>query len=219
MSRRGNAAFRCSACRLHGCLCLCDRVPQLAARTRLLLVIHRFEARKTTNTGLLAARCLAGSEVHVRGEREQPSQTPRIAPDSQPILLFPHEDAVPIERYAGGAQPITLIVPDGNWRQASRVRSRVPGMAGVPAVYLPAGPASRYKLRAESRAEGMATLEAIARALGILESRELQRELEELFEVLVERTRWSRGELPTEQLQTELPPGAQRHDPRHPLLR
>jgi DTW domain-containing protein YfiP len=212
VSRRGNAAVRCCDCRLHLSLCLCDRMPRIETRTRLLLVIHCYEDRKTTNTGRLAARCLVGSEVHVRGQIDRPSEAPLIAPGTQPLMLYPYADAQPIEHFAGSAQPFTLIVPDGTWRQASRVRSRVPGLADVPAASV-RGAATRYKLRAESHPDGLATIEAVARALGVLDGPAVQRALEAVFETLVERTRWSRGELDEAEMQTGLPPGALRHDP------
>ena len=70
MSRRNNAARRCSRCRMHLSLCVCTLIPRLVTRTRLLLVIHRAEDRKPTNTGRLAAECLVNSEVVVRGHEE-----------------------------------------------------------------------------------------------------------------------------------------------------
>jgi DTW domain-containing protein len=100
---------------------------------------------------------------------------------------------------------VTLIVPDGNWGQAGRVRRRVPGLIDLPCVTLPTGPASEYRLRAETRAEGLATIEAIARAFGILEGLEVQHAIESVFALLVERTRWSRGEISRAQLTHPLP--------------
>ena len=217
MTRRGNAHNRCKDCRLHLSLCLCERVPRIETRTRLVLVIHRFEDRKTTNTGRLAARCLAGSEVHVRGAIDRPSDAIALAPGSEPVLLFPHEDARPLAEFAGRA--LTLIVPDGTWGQAARVRSRVPGLRDVPTARLPPGPPTRYKLRSESHSDGLATIEAIARALGILEGPQVQTVIEEVFETLVERTRWSRGELSASEMRTGLPAGALRHDPRSGIQR
>jgi DTW domain-containing protein len=174
-------------------LCLCALVPHLETRTRLVLIIHRYEARKPTNTGRLAASCLASSEIHVRGHEGAPSAPIALAADALPLLLFPAEGALPLTDFAGSARPVTLIVPDGTWRQASRVRARVPGLAELPCVTLPAGPPTRYRLRAESRPDGLATIEAIARAMGILEGAHVQDAMERLLAVMVERTRGLRG--------------------------
>jgi DTW domain-containing protein YfiP len=113
---------------------------------------------------------------------------------------------------------VTLVVPDGNWRQASKVYKRVPGLRGVPCVTLPKGPPSRYRLRAEAHPKGLSTLEAIARALGILEGAHVQRELERVLTVMVERTLWARGTLPTRDATQPLPEGAVRHAPTGPRI-
>jgi DTW domain-containing protein YfiP len=216
MSRRDNRENRCVTCMMHMSLCVCALLPRIVTKTRLVLVIHRAELRKPTNTGHLATSSLVNSEVHVRGREGEPSGSIAFGPDTQPLLLFPHEDAAlplrPVDR------PVTLIVPDGNWRQASKVRARVPGLRDVPCVTLPPGAPSIYRLRSEAHPTGLATVEAIARALGILEGPEVQRALEHVFRAMVERTLWVRGDLRAEEVTGGIPPGAVRHDPRSGVL-
>lgn len=215
MSRRDNAHLRCPRCHMLGELCVCSLIPQppLVTRTRVVLFIHRNEDRRTTNTGRLALECLANSAVVVRGHQDQPDAPFVPEPGTRPLLLFPADDAVPLDTLPPSAHPVTLLVPDGNWRQASKVRARIPGMAQVPCVTLPQGPPSRYRLRSEPKEGGLATLEAIARALEVLEGPEVRAVLERVFAAMVERTLWSRGELAAAQVTTGLPPGAQRHAP------
>ena len=193
MSRRDNAALRCGRCRMHGSLCVCGLIPRLETRTRLVLVIHRFEDRKPTNTGRLAAECLVGSRVLVRGHEARPEDSLDLAATARPVLLFPHEGARDLRELAGSRDPVTLIVPDGTWRQASKVRQRVRGLESVPCVTLPAGARSRYRLRFESHDDGLATIEAIARAFGILEGAHVEDALLAVFGAMVERTLWARG--------------------------
>jgi DTW domain-containing protein YfiP len=207
---------------MHASLCVCALIPspRLETRTRLVLFIHRGEDRKSTNTGRIAAECLANSEVFVRGDHAHPSEPLTWKRTSQPVLLFPHEDARPLaELAANTVGPITLVVPDGNWRQASKVRRRVPGVSELPCAWLPATARSTYRLRTESRAAGLATLEAIARAMGILEGMHIQRALERVFRALVERTLWARGAVATKDVSSGIPEGAARHDPRSGLAR
>src|SRR5678816_544974 len=134
--RNNNLKGRCAQCRMHESLCICGLVTPLETRTRLVLVMHRAEARKSTNTGALAARCIARSEIIVRGREDHPSVFVADA-KTRPVLLFPHEDAVPLSRFSASETPITLVVPDGTWRQASKVRARVPGLRDIPCVCLP----------------------------------------------------------------------------------
>ena len=220
MSRRNNAASRCMRCRMHSSLCVCPLIPKLATRTRLVLVIHRAEDRKPTNTGRLAVEAMENSRVIVRGRAEEPADEIPLGTDTRPVFLFPHEGAVPLEsvaHVAGDDRPVTLIVPDGNWRQASKVRNRVPGMKDVPCVSLPAGEPSIYRLRSEAHPFGLATVEAIGRCLRVLEGErgpEVERELLHVFRAMVERTLWSRGDFATADVTGGIPEGALRHDPR-----
>jgi DTW domain-containing protein YfiP len=191
-------------------------MPRLVTRTRVVLFIHRFEHRKPTNTGLLAASCLVGSEVHVRGDKSD-TAAPFVCPEgSRPLVLFPYEGATPLDQVEPADAPVTLIVPDGSWRQASKVYKRVPGLAELPCVALPPGPPSIYRLRTEAHADGLSTIEAIARALGILEGVDVQRALERVFLAMVERTLWARGTVPRTAVTSGIPEGTRRHDPRRP---
>jgi DTW domain-containing protein len=211
MSRRANAHLRCKRCRLHESLCICALMPRIETRTRLVLVIHRYEDRKPTNTGRLATECLVNSEVVVRGHEASPSAAIVVPPGTQPVLLFPHPYAVPIEQV--GTRPVTLIVPDGTWRQASKVKNRVPGLLDVPCVYVRGEP-SDYRLRVDAQPTGLATIEAIARALGVLEGESVQRALERVFRTMVERTLWARGAVGNADLADPIPDGTMRHEPR-----
>ena len=223
MSRRNNAASRCNRCRMHSSLCVCALIPTLETRTRLVLVIHRAEDRKPTNTGRLAACAMPNSEIIVRGRAEEPADSIVLRPGTRPLFLFPHEDAVPLASFASDSsaphddRPFTLIVPDGNWRQASKVRNRVPGMRDVPCISLPVGEPSIYRLRSEAHPFGLATIEAIGRCLRVLEGDAgpaVERALLHVFRAMVERTLWSRGDFETDEVTGGIPDGVLRHDPR-----
>lgn len=223
MSRRNNASRRCERCRMHQSLCVCALIPRIVTRTRVVLVIHRSEDRKPTNTGRLAVECLVNSEVIVRGHRGSQAEPLPIPAGTTPVLLYPAEDAVPLEVLAPdlGDATVTLVVPDGNWRQASKVRNRVPGLRDVACVTLPAsaGKPSTYRLREEAHAHGLATLEAIARAIAVLERRpEIEAALDAPFRAMVERTLWARGDLEAHEVSGGIPEGALRHDPESGIL-
>jgi DTW domain-containing protein YfiP len=202
---------RCPDCLLHRTLCVCALVPRLETRTRVVLVMHQLELNKPTNTGRLAIRCLPNSQVLLRG-REAEARTPWLAEDAVPLLLFPHADAQPLERWRDSPHPVTLVVPDGTWRQANRVRRRVAGLATAPCVTLP-DQTSGYRLRHATRPGRLSTMEAIARALGILEGPEVEQALAHLHQVMVDRTLWTNGRLATTAVTGGIPAGVQSHDP------
>src|SRR3569623_2764948 len=65
---------RCAQCRLFQSDCLCDLLPSVPTRTRVVVVIHQLEDHKTSNTGRLAHRCLPNSEIVFRGDPERARQ-------------------------------------------------------------------------------------------------------------------------------------------------
>jgi tRNA-uridine aminocarboxypropyltransferase len=218
MSRRHNAHVRCPHCYMHGSLCVCNLITKIETRTKLLLVIHRIEARKPSNTGRLGTLCLINSETWIRGHEETRADEYEPDPKSQSLFLFPHEEATPITEFANSSLPITLVVPDGTWRQAAKVRNRVAGFKKIPCVSLPPDVPSIYRLRSEAHAHGLATIEAVARAFGILEGAHIRSQIEHVFQAMVERTLWSRGEIETKDVTGGIPEGAMRHDPRSGVL-
>ncbi len=214
MSRRENGDARCPACMMYRELCICAEIPKLVTRSRLVLLIHYREARKPTNTGQLAARCLPNSEVGIIGDRDRP-ELPVIGEHA--LLLYPADDAIPIAQAVAldPELPRTLIVPDGNWRQAARMAKRVPGVAAARHVTLDKVAASptEYGLRREPKDGGLATLEAIARAMRILEGdrgAEIEQAMLAVFRLMVSRTKWLRGQLRDDEVVGGLPFGARR---------
>ncbi len=189
----------------------------MSVRTRVILVAHFYEERKPTNTGHLAVTCLEGARVVRRGGPEHAAAEVRWESATQPLLLFPGPDAVPLDRWHAArpadAPPVTLIVPDGTWRQAKRVRYRVPGLAEIPCVSLPEGLYSSYRLRHAHAAGRLSTLEAVAHALGILEGPHIRTRLLHLFEVVVDRALWSNGRISAEHVLGGVPAGARQDGP------
>lgn len=196
MGRRSKRALRCIVCRMHLDLCVCDAAPRLDLRTRLLLIMHRSETAKSTATGNLALMALANSELLVHGDGAAPLDLQELHHSGRRILLlFPDAAATPLTPgfVARDPRPVTLVVPDGNWRQARKIRRRIPGLDRAEQVTLPPGPPTRYRLRAENRPGGLATFEAISRALAILETPDVQAQLDGLFHLMVRRTMLTRG--------------------------
>lgn len=202
---------------MHETLCICALVPRLETRTRLELIVHCREEHRPTNTGQLAAQCMTRSAISIVGDRERPLQLAPVTDREQPLLLFPADDAVPITHFATSERPIVLFVPDGSWRQASKMRKRVPGLATVPCVTIPDAGPTNYRLRAEVHAGGLATFEAIARALYHLEGDagpQIETAMLAVFHVMVERTLWLRGALPDAGVTGGIPAAAIARNPR-----
>ncbi len=211
MGTRNPFPDRCKKCQLRRVLCICEFIPKINLRTKVIILVHEKETRRTSNSGKLAHLVLTNSEMRIRGIKDHPmEQGGLVVPERQSVLLFPSVNAVELTPTALNhfTRPLTLIVPDGNWRQASKVPNREPALFSLPRFKVPLGRPSEYKLRAETRPEGMATFEAIARALGIIEGEEIQNQMEQIFNLKVERMLWSRAKLKLEECLNTIPPEA-----------
>jgi DTW domain-containing protein YfiP len=177
--------------------CVCELIPRLTLSTRLSLVMHQREWTKTTNTGHLALQALTRSRLFLWGEEDQPPPPPDevVPPGTAGYVLAPSGLPLTAERVATmrAGPPLTLVVTDGSWRQATKMMRRIPALAELPRLALPAGPPSRYALRSEPHPDGLATYEAIARALGLIEGDAVRRAMEPAFHAMVQRTLVTRG--------------------------
>ncbi len=175
---------------------MCAEIPTIETKTRLAIVSHFRELYKTTSTGYLALEAMPNSELYVHGKQESPLNLKSLHDGKRRIMvLFPSEKAKVLTKtlISSDPRPITLIVPDGNWRQASRIPKRVPGLAEAEHVILPDGKESEWGVREETRPGGLATLEAISRAFAILESQQVGAALEQLFHSVATATLFARG--------------------------
>lgn len=197
MGLRSRNSARCFACRMVSPHCVCALLPRLTLDTHLTLVMHQREWTKTTNTGHLALRALVRSRLWLWGEERAapPATDALVEPGTVGYVLAPSGLPLTPERIATlrAGPPLTLVVTDGSWRQATKMLRRVPPIAALPRLALPPGPPSAYHLRAEPHPEGLATYEAIARALGLIEGEHVRRALEPAFNAMVRGTLMTRG--------------------------
>jgi len=177
--------------------------------------MHVRELSLTTNTARLACMALKNSEMRYRGERGKVLDCSDLKESEThlPLLLFPSDDAQVLSAewlstWMKPGQKVSLIVPDGNWRQCGKVANRVPGLESITRVKLPPGALSEYRLRQEPRPECLCTYEAIERALGIFEGKGIEEKLHHFFRLKQDRTLWSRGVLKTDQVLGGVPQAA-----------
>ncbi len=196
-TRKRKTKDPCLGCYLHKNLCICDLTPRMTLRTRVVLLVHHRELKRTTNTGRLAHRALINSEMLVRGRPGEPLNLSHLTTtDYRNLIYFPSAEAVELspQFVAADSRPIRLIVPDGNWRQASKVPYRHSELRDLAHVKISEPNQATNHLRAEHMPEGMATLEAIARALGIIEGDEVESQLTVFYRAKLERTLLARGQ-------------------------
>lgn len=217
--RRNCRAERCQSCRMHRGLCICALVPVIRTRSLWFFVQHASEQGKTTGTGALAHRALAGSRLCLFRGRSEPTEPPLLLPADRPaFLLFPPRparaapDSPGVERgiessdpslgsrMADSAHPdalagldVSIVVPDGTWSQVRKIVRGVPELGGLPRVRLPDEARARWSLRRETSPGGMSTVDAVCWLLAALEGPLVAAPLEEAARQMWLRTVASRG--------------------------
>jgi DTW domain-containing protein YfiP len=183
----------CALCFLHPERCICSSLPKLNLQTKLSLIIHHRELKRTTNTGRLAVQALVNSEMYIRGLENKPLDFSHLlTSDFEHYLLYPSDDAIEMSELKP-QKPVHLIVSDGNWRQASKVHRRQVELSQVPKVKISKVNLAKNHLRNEHMSVGYSTLEAIAMAFGIFEGESVQNELLSVYQAKLHATMKGRG--------------------------
>jgi DTW domain-containing protein len=140
--------------------------------TRVIVVMHSKEWRRTSNTGHFARLAIKGAEVRMHGAPNRLLCVDGIESAPSTLVLFPGRGAEPLslERVVSLPRPITLLVPDGNWNQTQHMMRRLPILRAARPVHLDGARSEPGSLRTNSITGRMSTFEALAHALGILES-------------------------------------------------
>jgi DTW domain-containing protein len=197
MAGRKGITPRCPYCRMHAPLCICSATPSLDLGTRLVMVIHERELSKPTATAILALNSLVHHEVRVYGKKNPQFDLNDLDnPERRLLVLFPDANAATLSPsfLANDDHPVSLLVPDGTWRQVANMRGRVLGLPFAETVKLPPGPPGEWTIRKTKHPDHLSTCEAIARAYGIIESPQVQHQLEAVFRLMVKRIRFTRGQ-------------------------
>jgi DTW domain-containing protein YfiP len=184
---------------MHAELCICSATPRLDLQTRLIMVMHFREWTKPTSTAVLALNALSHSECRLHGEINQPLDLEDLHdPQRRLLVLYPDPNAVTLSTsfLKQDDRPVTLLVPDGTWRQVANMRSRLLQLPYAETVKLPNGPPGEWTIRKAAAPSQLSTYEAIARAYGIIESPPIQNQLETVFRLMVKRIRYTRGQGP-----------------------
>ena len=157
--------------------CICDSGWPVDSNVEIVVLRHALERFKASGSAKLIPLVLRKSTIIDVGV--QGTTAPTNVCRGTTVLLFP------------GGRPIVeidridrLVVLDGTWSQARRMRYRLAALEGIPTVSISAPPPA-LALR-EPRHEGeLATAVAVAHALCALGQTEGSRELHRAFEALV----------------------------------
>ncbi len=190
--RRAGNINRCTNCRINNYFCVCSELKTFQSKTNVSLIVHVSELKLTSNSAQFVQKILPDTaEIFIRGKMNQTfSADPILERSGRPLFLFPDEDSQELgeEFLAQNPGPYHLIIPDGNWTQAKKVKKREPKFDDVPTVKLPQGLVAEYKLRKAPRPDWVSTYEAAAYALGVLDGKAVQEHMLTFFGKWVEAT-------------------------------
>jgi len=137
---RGISVIRCEQCQLGQAVCICAYTPSGSSNCDFILLMHRDEVFKPTNTGRLIASIFNKQTYAFCWDRIEPDPaliTLLNDPERNCYILFPKPDneqpdeplsrftsvlpSNPIQNSVSHQKKLTFILLDGTWRQSSRM--------------------------------------------------------------------------------------------------
>jgi DTW domain-containing protein YfiP len=164
-------------------MCSCDLVVPFEIGFELAVLMHPKEARVAIGTGRLVHRMIARSHLIVGEALDDEHALGALLErrDLAPLLLFPREDAIDLDRddagprlkaSMGAARRALVLIPDGTWTTAKKLLRLSERLQALPALRFQPPRPSRYgRLRKEPRAECWSTLESGHRVVELFAAR------------------------------------------------
>jgi len=162
---RGKSVRRCSNCQLADYACICDYRPQLQSRSEFILLMHRNEVFKPTNTGRLIADVLPQNTHVACWSRTEPEpQLLALLKDERRrcFIVFPEGDD---NHCATSGLPQddkinTFILLDGTWKQGRRMLTLSRWLDGIAVLAFPETLMRGYAVRKSEHRYQLSTAEA-----------------------------------------------------------
>lgn len=200
---RGANVKRCESCRLPLAACICEFKSSVEAKVEFVVLMHRYETYKPTNTGRLIADSIAQTHViEWQGRKEPGEQLARLLSDNTyfPVIVFPPSDDY-LDRMtsssvviADGRKPL-LILLDGTWRQARRMFRHSDYLQHLPVISLDELRESQYGLRKAIHEGQLCTAEVAIALLEQMDDLPAAQHLNHYFKRFNEHYIASRGRL------------------------
>lgn len=172
---RGKSVVRCDLCQLADYACICPWRKSLESKTEFLLLMHRDEVFKPTNTGRLIADVLPHQTHVFCWSRTEPPQLLLGLlhdPERRCMIVFPAEAADSATRprelitHLPDDNKINcFILLDGTWKQSGRMFHLSRWLDDIPCVVLPESLMRGYAVRKSHQDHYLSTAEAASLCL------------------------------------------------------
>lgn len=190
---RGKSVIRCEDCQLASYACICPWRPTLDSRSEFILLMHRDEVLKPTNTGRLIADIFPARTHVFCWSRTEPDEGLLVLlndPARRCLIVFPEEanEAAAQSRELIAELPQdekinTFILLDGTWKQSGRMFHLSRWLDAYPCVVLPDTDGRGYAVRKSHQENYLSTAEAGALCLQLAGETGLADTLRDYFEV------------------------------------
>ncbi len=185
------------------CFCQWRKPPK--CDVEFILLLHRNEIHKPTNTGRLIADIFSKNTPAFLWDRTEPSQElTHILNDQsrQTLLLFPSEDATPLTEYQASTNrksPLRIVLLDGTWKQKSKMARLSPWLQHVPKVTInPENLPSINFIRAAPQENQLSTAQAAAGAMAEVGEQKSAEILHHYFSVFNQHSKATRKNIAPE---------------------
>lgn len=170
---RGTAVKRCPRCLLGECVCICAWRRPMAVGFDIVLLMHRDEVFKPTNSGRLIADLFPRNTYAFEWSRTAPAPAllELLGDDARyPVIAFPADAHTTRTVHRGRTQlpadkKLTLILLDGTWKQARKMFKTSAWLQSLPLLEIDAPTLGNYSVRKAAGTGQLATAEAAAALL------------------------------------------------------
>jgi len=200
---RGKSVVRCEHCQLAVFACICPWCPELKARCEFVLLMHRNEVFKPTNTGRLIADVLPHQTHVFCWSRTEPAQELMdLLGDIRRrcVIVFPSDanEAGSTSRALVSALPddgkiTTFILLDGTWKQSGRMFHLSRWLEAIPCVVLPEALVRGYAVRKSHQEHYLSTAEAAGLCLEMADETHVANALQDYFQLFNQHYLATRG--------------------------
>ncbi|MGO2353409.1 MAG: tRNA-uridine aminocarboxypropyltransferase [Marinomonas foliarum] len=186
---------RCDTCGFLADQCICQWIPALSTRLKILVLQDPKEAQHAKNTVSFLSLGLPSVECISTANHDAMIQVFSQIDPAKWRLVFPSDSAESIESIsADTASEIEgLILLDATWRKAKRLYFTEPLLHAFGAVCFSQPPEGQYSIRKSPSAESLSTLEACAYAIEQVTGENMQPLRE--FMVAAQEWQWRRQPL------------------------
>ena len=158
---------RCDDCHFLKEQCICQWIPELSTRLKVLVLQDPKEAQHAKNTLSLLSLGLPSVECISTANQDVMRAALNHKDPAKWRLVFPSDEAVSIESIDAdsAAQIEGLILLDATWRKAKKLYFTEPLLHAFNAVCFSQPPVGQYSIRKSPSTQSLSTLEACAYAI------------------------------------------------------